>query len=284
MPWTTIEFGEAQIEPGKAAVALEGGLGALRADELLGRRVELLGGDARRGPSTRASSGSGPGSSPAAAIFSTCSGVLRMIIRYTLALRGARRLVCSKRIVARVRRISSATSSGGAAPSIRRRTPALVVVVDQRLGLLVVGARAGCGSPRACRRRGRSARLPSTSQTPSCSGGLNSTWKTWPFSSQVRRPPSRRTTSSSLTSISSTAVTARPSSSSLASSASAWGIVRGKPSRMKPSSASAESIRSAITPTITSSGTRSPRSMYSLAVRPSSVSSRTAARRMSPVA
>ena len=114
------------------------------------------------------------------------------------------------------------------------------------------------------------------SQTPSCLGGLNSTWKTWPLASQVRRPPSRRTTSSSETSISSTAVTARPSSASLASSASAWGVVRGKPSRMKPSSASLESIRSAITPTITSSGTRSPRSMYSFAVRPSSVSSRTA--------
>ena len=77
-------------------------------------------------------------------------------------------------------------------------------------------ARAGGGSPRACRRRGRSSWLPSTSQTPSFSGGLNSTWKTWPFSSQVRRPPSRRTTSSSSTSISSTPVRPRPSSASFA--------------------------------------------------------------------
>ena len=77
---------------------------------------------------------------------------------------------------------------------------------------------------------------------------------------------------------------ARPSSPSLSASASACGWVRGKPSRMNPSAASPESIRSAITPTITSSGTRSPRSMYPFAVRPSSVSSRTAALRMSPVA
>ena len=69
--------------------------------------------------------------------------------------------------------------------------------------------------------------LPSRSQTPSCSGGLNSTWKTWPFSSQVRRPPSRRTTSSSETSISRTAETARPSFSSLRVECLGLGIVRG---------------------------------------------------------
>ena len=52
---------------------------------------------------------------------------------------------------------------------------------------------------------------------------------------------------------------------------------------MNPSVASSEDTRSAIRPTITSSGTRSPRSMYSLASLPRSLPSRTAARRMSPV-
>ena len=74
-------------------------------------------------------------------------------------------------------------------------------------------ARAGCGSPRACRRRGSRAGSPQTSQTPSFSGGSKSTWKMWPLG-QVRRPPSRRTTSSSGTSIRSAAVSSRPSSAS----------------------------------------------------------------------
>ncbi len=47
IPWTIIELGEAQIDPGKAAVALERRGRALRADEPLGGLVELLGGDAR---------------------------------------------------------------------------------------------------------------------------------------------------------------------------------------------------------------------------------------------
>ena len=100
-------------------------------------------------------------------------------------------------------------------PSTRLSRPAVLVVGDQRLGLLVVLARAGGGSPRACRRRGRSSGAPQTSQTPSFFGGSNSTWKMWPFLAQVRRPPSRRTTSSSGTSISSAAVSSRPSSSEL---------------------------------------------------------------------
>jgi hypothetical protein len=52
---------------------------------------------------------------------------------------------------------------------------------------------------------------------------------------------------------------------------------------MNPSAASSLATRSPISPTITSSGTRSPRFMYSLASAPSSVPLRTAARRMSPV-
>ena len=68
------------------------------------------------------------------------------------------------------------------------------------------------------------------------------------------------------------------------SSASAWPTLRGKPSSRKPSCAASLSTHSRITPMMTSSGTRSPLSMYSLAFWPSSVPSFTALRRMSPVA
>src|SRR2546426_506789 len=68
------------------------------------------------------------------------------------------------------------------------------------------------------------------------------------------------------------------------SSASAWGIVRGKPSRMKPRLASGWASRSAMSPTITSSGTSAPRSMKALASRPRGVPLVTASRSMSPVA
>ena len=56
---------------------------------------------------------------------------------------------------------------------------------------------------------------------------------------ETRRPESRRTISSSGASMSRTAVSERPCSSSDPSSASACGDVRGKPSRRKPSAASA---------------------------------------------
>ena len=78
-------------------------------------------------------------------------------------------------------------------------------------------------------------------------------------------------------------MSSRPRPSSVFSSISAWPIVRGKPSSRKPSSASPESSRSAITLLISSSGTSSPASMYCLASLPSSLSSATASRRMIPV-
>ena len=46
MPWTTIEFGDAQIDPGKPRYPLNDGLGALRRDEALGGFVEVGGRDA----------------------------------------------------------------------------------------------------------------------------------------------------------------------------------------------------------------------------------------------
>src|ERR1700712_1616198 len=91
-------------------------------------------------------------------------------------------------------------------------------------------------------------------------------------------------TSSSGTSISSTAVSVRPTLSSAAASSSACATLRGKPSGRKPSLASSASSASRITPMISSSGTRLPASMCALAWRPSSVPSLTAARRMLPVA
>src|SRR5665811_1131966 len=68
------------------------------------------------------------------------------------------------------------------------------------------------------------------------------------------------------------------------SSASAWERVRGKPSRIAPRSASGASSRSSSMPTVSSSGTSSPRSMYPPAESPSGLPSRAAARKRSPVA
>src|SRR4051794_1810728 len=124
---------------------------------------------------------------------------------------------------------------------------------------------------------------PSRSHTPSFFGGWCSTWYVWPLG-QTRRPDSRRTMSSSGTSMRSAAVRRRSTFFSAASSASACVSVRGKPSRRKPSSVSDSASRSRITPMMTSSGTSSPRSMYSFACLPRSVCSLTALRSMSPVA
>src|SRR3712207_1254619 len=75
----------------------------------------------------------------------------------------------------------------------------------------------------------------------------------------------------------------RPRSWSAVFSASACGIVRGKPSSRKPSSPSASTLSRIIAIT-SASGTSSPRSIYSLASRPSAVSSRLCVRSRSPVA
>src|SRR5205807_3879652 len=74
-----------------------------------------------------------------------------------------------------------------------------------------------------------------------------------------------------------------PMVSSMPSSASAWGTVRGKPASRNPPAQSVRVIRSRIISTMTSSGTSSPRFMNSRALRPSSVPRLTSSRRMSPV-
>ena len=76
----------------------------------------------------------------------------------------------------------------------------------------------------------------------------------------------------------------RPSRSSSSASASACGMLRGKPSSRKPSPASSEVTRSMIMAIVSSSGTRSPFSMYLSASLPSSLPFSTSARNMSPVA
>src|SRR3954449_13300715 len=83
MPCTTIELGEAQIEPGKPRYPLKAGSAP----------CERISFSAARSSSSVVTPGRALASSmcrqrtrisPAAAILSTCSGVLRMIILYTL--------------------------------------------------------------------------------------------------------------------------------------------------------------------------------------------------------
>src|ERR1700730_2252483 len=100
---------------------------------------------------------------------------------------------------------------------------------------------------------------------------------------QVRRPDSRRITSSSSTTSSSTRSSPTPRSASSLSSADACGTVRGKPSSRKPSPASPSANRSRTMLMVTSSGTSCPPSMYRFASIPSGVPAVTLARKMSPV-
>ena len=111
---------------GKAAVALERRLGVLRADEALGGLVEL----ARWSTPGRTFEASirrqRTRISPAAAILSSCSGVLRMIIRYMArdvsgrtALRGPPPSAASPAGRGSARRPRPAAAS----PSIRRSRP-----------------------------------------------------------------------------------------------------------------------------------------------------------------
>ena len=96
------------------------------------------------------------------------------------------------------------------------------------------------------------------------------------------RDASRASTTSRGTSRSMT--TLMPRGDVISRRASAWGTVRGKPSSTKPRvRVSSRSRRSSTMPTMMSSGSSSPALMYSSALRPNSVPSRTAARSMSPV-
>ena len=257
---------------GEAAVALEGRLGALRADEALGGVVELLRRDAGPDLAGHAGRACARGSPPAAAIFSICSGVFLTI---TASLRGAASR--APRGCGRGPRSGCACRRCGAADRARRSRRR---AARSRRGR----PRAASGRPRACRRRaGRGASRRRRSALRA-SAGRSRRGTARPVLTLTRRPEMRRTRSSSGTSISSTAVMRRPSASNASPSASACARVRGKPSRMKPSRASSAPMRSTIRSITSSSGTSSPASMKPLAFMPSSVPSLTAARRMSPVA
>ena len=105
----------------------------------------------------------------------------------------------------------------------------------------------------------------------------------WPQALQVRRPVRRCIRILNSTSISSAACNGLFISSSNLSSASACGILRGKPSRIKPFCASLSARRSLIIPRTISSETSCPASMACLALIPRGVPAFTAARSRSPV-
>ncbi|MNC85171.1 hypothetical protein D3C83_07560 [compost metagenome] len=104
-----------------------------------------------------------------------------------------------------------------------------------------------------------------------------------PHFTQIRRIPSRRTSSCCGTCTSTTISGPLLRSRMMASSASAWATVRGKPSSTNPQRASGRSSRSRTMAIIVSSSTRSPRSMRALASSATGLPSRIASRRMSPV-
>src|SRR6266511_746678 len=122
---------------------------------------------------------------------------------------------------------------------------------------------------------------PHTSQVQSLSGGA-CTWYVAPQLSHTRRPAMRSRTISVGTSRLMTRSSGCPTSTS--SSFSACWSVRGKPSSTKPWSMSPSSAkRSSTILSVRSSGTRSPRFMYSSASRPAGVPAAAAARNRSPV-
>ena len=178
-----------------------------------------------------------------------------------------------------------------ARPARRRRPASSPASSRSRCAALSRGrpeSRRGRRQHRRCRRRAAAARGPRSSpqaagsrrgrragargRSPACCPG-------GPGGGPERI---RSITSSSGTSISTAAVSSRPWSSAPAS-ASACATVRGKPSNRTGWSSSPSSASRTI-PTITSSGTSSPRSMYSDARRPRSVPASRASRSRSPVA
>src|SRR6266540_389635 len=122
---------------------------------------------------------------------------------------------------------------------------------------------------------------PHTSQVQSLFGGA-CTWYVAPQLSHTRRPAIRSRTIAVGTSRLITRSSGCPSSTS--SSFSACWSVRGKPSSTKPWSMSPSSAkRSSTILSVRSSGTRSPRFMYSSASSPAGVPAAAAARNRSPV-
>ena len=130
--------------------------------------------------------------------------------------------------------------------------------------------RAASGRPRACRRRAGRGASRRRRRRPRASAGRTRRGRRGRLR-HTRRPERRRTTSSSGTSISSTAVSRRPSSLERLVERVGLARVRGKPSSRKPSRASRRRCARGSSPMMSSSGTSSPASMYSFAFAPSSV-------------
>ena len=119
---------------------------------------------------------------------------------------------------------------------------------------------------------------PQASQMPSLAGGMKVAWKFWPQPLHTRRPERRSTTPSSAMSKFTTASTA-----AMPSSASAWGMVRGNPSRIKPLATSSWDKRSFTSSMVRSSLTKAPESIIAFTFTPRGVWFLMAARKMSPV-
>src|SRR5262245_15144156 len=125
--------------------------------------------------------------------------------------------------------------------------------------------------------------VPSLSQIPAFFGGTNRTWYgVWHFGHD-RRPARRSTIDSSGTSNATTRSSGSRREARIRSRASAWPIVRGKPSRMNPFAQSGFDSRSSMMSTTVASETSRPSRITCSTVSPSGVRLRTASRRRSPV-
>src|SRR3954471_3801912 len=148
MPWTPIKFGEAQIEPGKPRYPLNAGVAPCeRMYFSAARSRSAVVTPSRTLPSSSLSVRTRM--APAAAILSISSGVLRMITApYRVRARGGRarsrgRSVLVLHAQRRDRRPEVIVDLGRAAGAIEAvQDVALVVVVDERRGLIAVDRQA----------------------------------------------------------------------------------------------------------------------------------------------
>mmetsp|Transcript_22516 Transcript_22516/g.51881 ORF Transcript_22516/g.51881 Transcript_22516/m.51881 type:complete len:204 (+) Transcript_22516:678-1289(+) len=126
---------------------------------------------------------------------------------------------------------------------------------------------------------------PVRSSRPGALGGANFSWYDRPEAGCTSRPQMRSTriSSGTLNSITESILPA-PSDTSISSSFSACGTVRGKPSRIKPLLHSGAPMLSLMMPITISSETSPPASITAFAFCPISVPAATAARSRSPVA
>ena len=242
----------------EAAVALEGRRRALGADELLGGLVELQRGDAGADLARQQVHGSHEDLARRGHLVDLGRGLLDDHSRSFEAQRRERRAD----VVVHLRLVPRAVEAA--------QQPALLVVVHQRLGLLVVGRRGAWRPSRARRPCAGTSGLPSWSQTSVVLGRVELDVVEVPVGALAAARQALQHDLVGRVDRAAPRSAAGRASRAPRSSASAWPTVRGKPSSRKPSSPSS-SILSRIIAMTSSSGTRSPLSMYSLALTPSSV-------------